>query len=131
MEKLKMDQARTLINQEYKWGFVTDIESETTPKGLNEGIIRFISQKKNEPAFMLGWRLNAYRRWLKMEVPTWQNVYYPPIDFQNIIYYSAPKQKKGGPGSLEEVDQELLRTYEKLGIQLEEKKRLAGVAVDS
>src|SRR3989338_5919827 len=124
-----MDKAKTLINQEYKYGFVTDIEADAAPRGLSEDIIRFISDKKKEPAFLLEWRLNAYRRWLQMEVPTWPHVHYPPIDYQDIIYYSAPKQKKDGPKSLDEVDKELLETYEKLGIPLEEQKRLAGVAV--
>ena len=126
-----MDKAKTLINQEYKYGFVTDIEADAAPRGLSEDIIRFISDKKKEPAFLLEWRLNAYRRWLQMEVPTWPHVHYPPIDYQDIIYYSAPKQKKDGPKSLDEVDKELLETYEKLGIPLEEQKRLAGVAVDA
>jgi len=126
-----VDKAKTLINREYKWGFVTNIEADTAPRGLSEETIHFISQKKKEPAFMLEWRLNAYRRWLKMEPPTWQNVQYPSIDYQDIIYYSAPKQKKDGPKGLEEVDKELLDTYTKLGIPLEEQKRLAGVAVDA
>ena len=126
-----MSDAKTLINQEYKYGFVTDIETESAPKGLNEDIIRFISKKKNEPEFMLQWRLNAYRRWLQMKEPTWSNVSYPPIDYQDIIYYSAPKQKKDGSKNLDEVDKELLETYEKLGIPLDEQKRLAGVAVDA
>ncbi|MEE9198865.1 MAG: Fe-S cluster assembly protein SufB [Dehalococcoidia bacterium] len=120
-----------LANQEYKYGFVTDIEQDFAPRGLNEEIIRLISTKKNEPEFMLEWRLKAYRRWLKMKEPTWQNVTYNPIDYQDIIYYAAPKKKSEGPQSLEEVDPELLRTYEKLGIPLEEQKMLAGVAVDA
>jgi Fe-S cluster assembly protein SufB len=126
-----------LANREYQWGFVTDIESDSAPPGLNEEIVRFISARKNEPAFMLDWRLKAYRQWLKMEDPTrrpasrrWANVSYPDIDYQRIVYYSAPRQKKG-PGSLDEVDPELLRTYEKLGIPLEERKLLSGVAVDA
>lgn len=126
-----MTDAESFLNKEYEHGFVTNVESETAPRGLNEDIIRFISQKKKEPQFLLDWRLNAYRGWLKMKEPTWARVNYPKIDYQNIIYYSAPKQKKGGPKSLEEVDQEILRTYEKLGIPLEEQKRLAGVAVDA
>ena len=125
------NKAKALIDREYKYGFVTDIEADTIPKGLNEDVIRLISEKKKEPAFMLEWRLNAYRRWLKMEVPKWPNVHYPPIDYQDIIYYSAPKQKGDGLKSLDEVDKELLKTYEKLGIPLEEQKRLAGVAVDA
>jgi Fe-S cluster assembly protein SufB len=119
------------LNKKYKYGFVTEIETETVPRGLNEDIIRIISEKKNEPPFLLEWRLKAYRSWLKMKEPRWSTVHYPPIDYQDIIYYSAPKQKKDGPKSLEEVDKELLRTYEKLGIPLEEQKRLAGVAVDA
>ena len=118
------------IDQEYKYGFVTDIEADTAPKGLNEEIIHFISQKKNDPPFMLEWRLKAYRRWLTMKEPQWQNVSHPAIDYQDIIYYSAPKQRKALK-SLDEVDEELLRTFEKLGIPLEEQKRLAGVAVDA
>lgn len=119
------------VDREYKYGFVTDIESDVVPRGLNEDIIRLISRKKREPEFMLEWRLNAYRRWLAMKEPHWQNVHYPKIDYQNIIYYSSPRQKKEGPKSLDEVDRELLRTFEKLGIPLEEQKRLAGVAVDA
>jgi len=119
-----------LTEQEYKYGFVTDIESETVPRGLSEATIRLISEKKAEPDFMLEWRLKAYRHWLTMVEPTWHNVHYPPIDYQNIIYYSAPKQKTA-PKSLEEVDPELLKTYAKLGIPLAEQKMLAGVAVDA
>lgn len=119
------------LNKEYPYGFVTPVDAETAPRGLNEDIIRFISQKKKEPKFLLQWRLNAYRGWLKMKEPTWASVSYPPIDYQDIIYYSAPRQKKDGPKSLAEVDQEILRTYEKLGIPLEEQKRLSGVAVDA
>ena len=121
----------TLANQEYKWGFVTDIGSDAVPKGLNEDIVRAISAKKNEPAFMLEWRLKAYRQWLTMTEPTWPNVHYPQIDYQDIVYYSAPKQVKDRPKSLDEVDPELLRTYEKLGIPLREQELLAGVAVDA
>ncbi len=119
-----------LTQKEYKYGFVTDIEAETVPRGLNEEIIRAISEKKDEPGFMLEWRLRAYRHWLTMKEPGWANVHYPPIDYQSMIYYSAPKTKKG-PTSLEEVDPELLKTYEKLGIPLGEQQRLAGVAVDA
>ena len=119
-----------LANREYQNGFYTDIESETVPRGLNEDVIRLISAKKHEPQFMLEWRLKAYRHWLTMEEPTWPNVHYPSIDYQDIIYYSAPKPKKQ-LNSLEEVDPELLRTFEKLGISLDEQKRLAGVAVDA
>jgi len=119
-----------LADREYKWGFITDIEAETAPKGLNEDIIRFISAKKNEPEWLLEWRLKAYRHWLTMEEPRWPNVRYDAIDYQDMIYYSAPKQKKR-PKSLDEVDPELLRTYEKLGISLQEQERLTGVAVDA
>jgi Fe-S cluster assembly protein SufB len=120
----------TLANQEYKWGFVTDIEADTLPKGLNEDIVRAISKLKNEPEFMTQWRLKAYRHWLTMTEPKWPNVKYPQVDFQDIIYYSAPKQKKQLK-SLDEVDPELLRTYQKLGVPLEEQKIFAGVAVDA
>lgn len=119
-----------LANQEYKWGFVTDIEADTAPRGLNEDIVRFISAKKHEPEWLLEWRLKAYRHWLTMEEPRWPNVHYEPIDYQDIIYYSAPKQRKSLK-SLDEVDPELLRTYEKLGISLREQERLTGVAVDA
>ncbi len=126
-----MSSVESLVNRKYKYGFVTDIESDTVPRGLNEDIIRLISAKKGEPPFMLEWRLKAYRRWLEMREPHhWANVEYPPIDYQNIIYYSAPKTQKP-LGSLDEVDPELLRTYEKLGISLTEQKMLAGVAVDA
>lgn len=116
--------------QKYEFGFVTDIESDKAPKGLNEDIIRFISAKKNEPEWMLEWRLKAYRHWLTMKEPEWAHINYPKVDFQDIIYYSAPKQKKKLDG-LDEVDPELLKTFEKLGIPLEEQKMLAGVAVDA
>ena len=119
-----------LANQEYKWGFVTDIEADTAPRGLNEDIVRFISAKKHEPEWLLEWRLKAYRHWLTMEEPRWPNVHYEPIDYQDMIYYSAPKQRKSLK-SLDEVDPELLRTYEKLGISLREQERLTGVAVDA
>lgn len=114
---------------EYKYGFVTNIEADNAPKGLNEDIVRFISKKKNEPEFMLEYRLKAFRHWQKMKEPTWAHIHYPEIDFQNIIYYSAPKQKPELK-SLDEVDPEMLKTFEKLGISLEEQKRLTGVAVD-
>ncbi|HYK89816.1 MAG TPA: Fe-S cluster assembly protein SufB, partial [Acidobacteriota bacterium] len=124
------NQIQELANREYKYGFVTDIEAETVPKGLNEDIIRLISAKKNEPEFMLEWRLRAYRHWLVMEEPKWANVHYAPIDYQEIFYYSAPKLKTK-PRSLDEVDPQLLETYEKLGVPLHERARLAGVAVDA
>src|SRR6266566_4865363 len=118
-----------LANREYKWGFITDIEADSAPPGLNEEIIRFISTKKNEPQWLLDWRLKAYRHWLTMEEPhAWPMIKYPPIDYQGSIYYSAPKKKLS---SLEEVDPELLKTYEKLGIPLQERAVLAGVAVDA
>src|SRR5512147_82305 len=98
------DTIEALANQEYKYGFVTDVEADAAPRGLNEDIIRLISSKKKEPDFMLEWRLKAYRHWLKMKEPTWANVRYPKIDYQDIIYYSAPKPKKAGPKSLDEVD---------------------------
>jgi Fe-S cluster assembly protein SufB len=120
-----------LANREYKYGFFTDIESESVPKGLNEDIIRVISEKKNEPAFMLDWRLKAFRHWQTMEEPRWwPNITFAPIDYQDIIYYSAPKQKKK-LNSLDEVDPEMRRTFEKLGISLEEQKRMSNVAVDA
>ncbi|HVT03569.1 MAG TPA: Fe-S cluster assembly protein SufB [Thermoanaerobaculia bacterium] len=119
-----------LAKQDYKYGFVTDIESDTVPPGLNEDIIRFISAKKNEPDFMLQWRLKAFRHWLTMKEPTWAHVKYDPIEYQKISYYSAPKQKKN-LSSLDEVDAELLDTFKKLGISLDEQKRLTGVAVDA
>ena len=122
---------QAIADQEYKFGFITDIEQDKAPPGLNEDIIRLISHKKEEPEFMLEWRLKAYRHWLTMKEPTWQNVHYPPIDYQGIIYYAAPKSMSDGPQSLEEVDPALLETYEKLGIPLEEQKWLAGVAVDA
>ena len=117
--------------KEYEYGFVTDIEADSAPPGLSEDIIRFISAKKEEPPFMLEWRLKAYRHWLSMSEPTWANIHYPPIDYQKIIYYSAPKSQSDGPKSLDDVDPKLLETYEKLGIPLAERAALAGVAVDA
>jgi Fe-S cluster assembly protein SufB len=119
-----------LANREYKFGFVTDVEQEIAPKGLNEDVIRMISAKKDEPEWLLEWRLKAYRAWLQMAEPTWHNVQYPPIDYQAISYYAAPKQKPK-LNSLDEVDPEIRSTFEKLGIPLEEQKLLAGVAVDA
>jgi Fe-S cluster assembly protein SufB len=121
----------SLVKQEYKYGFVTDIESESAAIGLNEDIVRFISAKKGEPEWMLEWRLKAYRHWLTLTCPTWPKVEYPPVDFQSICYYSAPKKQGDGPKSLDEVDPKLLETYEKLGIPLRERGRLAGVAMDA
>ncbi len=120
-----------LVRREYQHGFVTPIESDTVPPGLNEDIIRLISAKKREPEFMLEWRLKAYRHWLTMKEPHWAHIHYPPVDYQAISYYSAPKSKQDRPRSLDEVDPELLRTYEKLGIPLREQEVLAGVAVDA
>ena len=119
-----------LAEKEYKYGFVTDIESDSIRKGLNEDVVRLISERKGEPAWLLEWRLKAYRHWLTMEEPHWPNVKFPPIDYQSIVYYSAPKQKVK-LNSLDEVDPELLKTYEKLGISLREQEWLAGVAVDA
>ncbi len=115
------------LAEKYEHGWVSDIESDYAPKGLNEDIVRFISQKKNEPAWMLDWRLDAYRRWLTMEEPHWARVEHPQIDYQDAYYYAQPKSMAEKPKSLDEVDPELLRTYEKLGIPLEEQKILAGV----
>jgi Fe-S cluster assembly protein SufB len=119
-----------LANREYKYGFVTDVEAEAVPRGLNEDIVGLISSKKSEPAWLLEWRLKAFRHWQTMTEPRWPNVHYAKIDYQDIIYYSAPKQKSG-PASLADVDPEILKTYEKLGIPLAERAQLAGVAVDA
>src|SRR4051795_2726913 len=119
---------RSLSQEGYKYGFVTEVEAETAPPGLNEDTVRFISAKKNEPEWLLEWRLQAFRHWQKMESPMWAKLRLAPIDYQNATYYSAPKQKVG-PKSLDEVDPELLKTYEKLGIPLAERAALAGVAV--
>ncbi len=124
------DSVESLVEREYEWGFVTDIESDTVPPGLNEDVIRLISAKKQEPDWLTEWRLKAYRGWLKMTEPHWPNVEYPPIDYQAISYYAAPKTEKP-LGSLDEVDPKLLETYDKLGIPLAEQKMLAGVAVDA
>src|ERR1043166_875000 len=133
-EKNNMNNGLSTIEEtvlsDYKYGFVTEIEADEAPKGLSEDIVKFISAKKNEPQWMLEWRLKAYRHWLKMEEPKWANIKYPPIDYQDIIYYSAPTQKVK-PNSLDEIDPELRRTFEKLGISLSEQKRLTGVAVDA
>ncbi|NMG60094.1 Fe-S cluster assembly protein SufB [Geitlerinema sp. P-1104] len=122
---------KTLVNQPYKYGFTTDIETESMARGLNEDVIRAISAKKKEPEFMLDFRLKAYRQWLKMAEPDWQHASYPPIDYQNIVYYSAPKVKDEKKKSLDDVDPTLIETFEKLGIPLSEQKRLANVAVDA
>src|SRR5881628_534593 len=120
------------LASDYKWGFVTDIEADTAPKGLNEDVVRLISGKKNEPEWMTEWRLKAYRYWTKLgyEEPRWSKVRFPKIDYQDIYYYSAPVSKRG-PQSLDEVDPEMLAAFNKLGIPLEEQKALSGVAVDA
>ncbi|MBT7950601.1 MAG: Fe-S cluster assembly protein SufB [Gammaproteobacteria bacterium] len=125
------DEVESLVDKEYEHGFVTDIDSDTIAPGLNEEVITFISKKKNEPEWLLEWRLKAFQQWLKMDEPVWAHVDYTPIDYQAISYYSAPKSKDDGPKSLDEVDPKLLETYEKLGIPLHEQKMLAGVAVDA
>ena len=121
-----VERVKSIDVDQYKYGFVTDIESEKAPKGLDESTVRFISAKKGEPEWMLEWRLEAFRRWKTMQEPTWARVDYPKIDYQDLYYYAAPKQKKG-PESLDEVDPEILKTYEKLGIPLREQEMLAGV----
>jgi Fe-S cluster assembly protein SufB len=120
-----------LASREYKYGFSTDVEVDAVPPGLDEDVVATISAKKNEPEWMRDWRLRAYRHWRKMTEPRWQNVSYPPIDYERIVYYSAPRKRGEGPKSLDEVDPEVRRTFEKLGISLEEQKRLSGVAVDA
>ena len=125
------DPLESVVNQRYRHGFVTDIDADGLPPGLDEGVIRAISARKDEPQFMLDWRLQAYRQWRDMREPTWAHVHYPPIDFDAISYYSAPKSDKDRPKSLDEVDPKLLETYDKLGIPLHERARLAGVAVDA
>ncbi len=125
-----MSQSSELGNTDYKYGFETAIETDSVRKGLNEDIIRLISSKKNEPDFMLEYRLKAFRHWLTLEEPTWANVQYPKIDFQDICYYSAPKQQEAKPESLDQLDPELLKTFERLGIPLQEQKRISGIAVD-
>src|SRR5881296_3488267 len=121
-----VDQVRRIDVDQYKYGFETLIESEKAPKGLSEDTVRFISAKKEEPEWMLNWRLDAYRRWLTMREPRWARVDYPQIDYQDLYYYAAPK-RKAGPKSLDEIDPEILRTYEKLGIPLREQEMLLGV----
>ena len=119
------------LKKEYKYGFTTDIETESAPLGLNEDIIKFISNKKNEPEWMLEYRLKAYKHWLTLEEPTWAHVVYEPMDYQKICYYSAPKKNPNEGKSLEDLDPELLKTFERLGIPLSEQKRISGVAVDA
>jgi Fe-S cluster assembly protein SufB len=125
------DALNSFVQSEYKYGFVTDVEVDAVAPGLNEDVIRLISRKKQEPEFLLEWRLKAYRHWLTMKEPTWPNVKYPPINYQDIVYYSAPKKAGEGPKNLSEVDPKILETYTKLGIPLHEQERLAGVAVDA
>ena len=125
------DTIEELVKSEYKYGFYTDIETESAPPGLNEDIIRFISHKKNEPEWLLEWRLKAYRHWTTLQEPTWPQVHYPKIDYQDITYFVAPKSLADGPKSMDEVDPKILETFEKLGIPLHERMRLAGVAVDA
>ena len=127
----KSKEVEALVSRKYRHGFVTDIEADTVPPGLNEDVIRVISAKKEEPEFMLQWRLKAFRQWQKMTEPRWAKVHHDPIDYQGISYYSAPKQDENAPKSLDEVDPKLLETYDKLGIPLHERARLAGVAVDA
>ncbi len=122
---------RGIVDRDYEHGFVTDIEQEFLPPGLDEGVVRAISAKKDEPEWLLEWRLSAYRKWLTMRDANWARVSYPPIDYQGVSYYAAPKDNSDGPKSLDEVDPELLKTYEKLGIPLQERAALAGVAVDA
>ncbi|HUM50810.1 MAG TPA: Fe-S cluster assembly protein SufB [Chitinophagales bacterium] len=129
MQETQDEILEEVVNSEYKYGFITDIETDDAPIGLTEETVRFISAKKEEPEWMLEWRLKAFRDWQKMPEPTWANVHFPKVDFQNIIYYSAPKQKVE-LNSLDEVDPELLKTFEKLGISLDEQKRLSNVAID-
>ena len=125
------DNIESLVNRRYEHGFVTDIETDSLPPGLDENVVRAISERKNEPEFMLDWRLRAYRQWRKMQEPTWAHVKFSPIDYESISYFSAPKSDEDRPKSLDEVDPKLLETYEKLGIPLHERARLAGVAVDA
>ena len=130
MNSKTLDTLNSIKKNEYKYGFVTSLESEKSPKGINEKIIEYISSKKSEPEWMLKWRLKAYNQWLKMKTPKWANLQYPEINFQDIYYFSSPKGFKNKPKDLSEVDPKLIETYNKLGIPLEEQKVLAGVAVD-
>ena len=125
------DNIESIVNRRYEHGFVTDIATDTMPPGLDENVVRAISARKNEPDFLLEWRLRAYRQWREMQEPDWAHVHYPPIDFEAISYYAAPKSDDDRPKSLEDVDPKLLETYDKLGIPLHERARLAGVAVDA
>ena len=129
---MSKNQAITELTQkEYQYGFSNDFAADEAPRGLSEDIVRLISAKKNEPAWLLEWRLKAYRQWLTMTEPTWPNVKYPKIDYQDIIYYSAPKPKSPAPGSLNEVDPEMRAMFDKLGISLREQERLSGIAVEA
>ena len=125
------EQLESLVNRRYEHGFVTDIETTSLPPGLDEGVVRAISARKQEPEWLLEWRLQAYRQWLEMTEPEWAHVHYPKIDYNEISYFSAPKSDDDRPKSLDEVDPKLLETYDKLGIPLHERARLAGVAVDA
>ncbi len=127
----KSQEVEALLGQKYRHGFVTDIESDSLPPGLDEDVVAAISKKKHEPQFLLDWRLKAFRHWQTMQEPTWAHVHYKPIDYQDISYYSAPRAPANAPKSLDEVDPKLLATYAKLGIPLHERARLAGVAVDA
>ena len=127
----KSQEVEALVGQKYRHGFITDIESDSLPPGLDEDVVAAISKKKHEPEFLLKWRLKAFRHWQTMKEPTWAHVHYKPIDYQDISYYSAPRAPANAPKSLDEVDPKLLATYEKLGIPLHERARLAGVAVDA
>ena len=131
MSAVQKKQLQDLTSREYQYGFVTDIETDVAPRGLNEDVIRLISSKKNEPAWLLDWRLKAYRHWLTLKEPNWQNAHYGPIDYQDIIYYAAIKPKTAGPKSLDEVDPEVVAMFNKLGISLAEQERLSGIAVDA
>ncbi|HYU33114.1 MAG TPA: Fe-S cluster assembly protein SufB [Thermoanaerobaculia bacterium] len=131
METTSTSTIEQFASQEYKFGFITDVEQEIVPPGLSEDTVRLISSKKDEPEWMLEWRLKAYRHWLTMEEPRWANIHYPPIDYQSISYWAGPRKKGEGPKSLEEIDPEILETYKKLGIPLKEQELLAGVAVDA
>ncbi len=127
IEQETVEQVKSLAGENYKYGFTTDIETEKAPKGLNEDIIRFISAKKEEPEWLLEWRLDAFERWQTMQEPEWAHVDYPQIDYQDLYYYAAPKSMEDRPETLDDVDPELLKTYEKLGIPLQEQELLAGV----
>ena len=131
MSAVQKKQLQDLTSREYQYGFVTDIETDVAPRGLNEDVIRLISSKKNEPEWLLAWRLKAYRHWLTMKEPNWQNAHYGPIDYQDIIYYAAIKPKAAGPKDMSEVDPEVVAMFNKLGISLAEQERLSGIAVDA